>query len=212
MGFGESFRKSGRLMLTKIQAEFLQVNILIVITLVEIELVAGTAPNNPIVRLCAMPSPTICYWLGSLFCFSTMATHLRWKLPFNMSSTPKGTSWKPALLAFIEDAGAIEGQGGVGFRVQVMKRYDASPRFRRMVMCLSWGWGLSLIGIAIVSTVLIMVLNENIGFGVGWGLPWAFAAVCTVVTVIFVKRELALERAEWLAKASSSASIQTSIA
>jgi len=192
-------------------AEFLQVNVLIIITLVEIELVAGTSPSNPIVRLCAMPSPTICYWLGSLFCYSALATHLQWKLPFNMSSTPKGTPWKPALLAFIEDAGAIEGQGGVEYRVQVMKRYDTSPRFRRMVMYLTVGWGLSLIGIAIVSTVLIMTLNKTVGFGVGWGLPWAWSAGCIVFTVIFVKRELALERAEWFAKASSTASIQASL-
>lgn len=211
MGPGELLRKSGRLILTKSQAEFLHINFLIIMTLVEIELIAGTAPNNPIVRLCAMPSPTICYWLGSLFCFSAMATHLQWKLPFNMSSSPKGTTWKPALLAFIEDTGAIEGQGGVEYRVQVMKRYDASLRFRRLVMYLTWGWGLGLIGIAIVSTVLIMVLNENVGFGIGWGLPWAFAAACIVMTVIFVKRELALERVEWLAKASSSASIQTTL-
>lgn len=147
-----------------------------------------------------MPSPTICYWLGLVFCGSATLTQLRWKLPFNMSSTPKGSPWRPALLAFIEDAGGIEGQGGVDYRRQVMKRYDASPRFRRMVLILTWAWGLGLIGIAIVATVLIMVLTENVGFGVGWGLPYAWAAVWSILTVVFVKKELRKEKAEWRAK------------
>jgi hypothetical protein len=90
------------------QLEFLQINTLIVIILVEVELVAGTSPSNPIVRLCAMPSPTICFYIGFLFVVSAILTHIRVKLLFNMSSTEKGTPQRPALLAFVEDAGAIE--------------------------------------------------------------------------------------------------------
>ncbi len=180
--------------------EFLQVNILIVITLVEIELVAGTAPNKPIVRLCAMPSPTICFYMGFLFIGSSILTQLRKPLPFNMSSSDKGTPWKPALLAFVEDAGAIEGQGGVDYRRQVMKRYEVSARFRRMMLVLTWCWGVGLIIIAIVATVLIMELSENIGFGVGWGLPWVWSAGCAFVTIAYVKYQLRTEKAEWREK------------
>lgn len=180
--------------------EFLQVNILIVITLVEIELVSGTAPNKPIIRLCAMPSPTICFYMGFLFTTSAILTQLRKPLPFNMSSSEKGTPWKPALLAFVEDAGAIEGQGGVEYRGQVMRRYEASPRFRRMILTLSWVWGINLIIIAIVATVLIMELNEDIGFGVGWGLPWAWCAGWAFFTVGYVKKQLRTEKTEWREK------------
>ncbi len=73
-------------MLTHSSWNSFQVNILIVITLVEIELVAGTAPNNPIVRLCTMPSPTICFYLGFLFTGSAILTQMHKKIPFNMSS------------------------------------------------------------------------------------------------------------------------------
>lgn len=179
------------------QLEFLQINILIVIALVETELIAGTAPSNPIVRLCAMPSPTICFYLGFLFIGSAMLTQMRKKLPFNMSSTDKGNPWRPALLAFVEDVGAIEGHGGVEYRKQVMKRYEVSPRFRRMILLLSWGWGIGFIILAIVSTVLIMELSEDIGFGVGWGLPWAGSAVFSTFTVFFIKSALKSEKAEW---------------
>lgn len=129
-----------------------------------------------------------------------MLTSLGWRLPFNMSSTPKGSPWRPAMLAFIEDAGAIEGQGGVKYRMEVMKRYEMSPRFRRMILLVNWAWGLGLLGIAIISTVLIMVLKEDIGFGVGWGLPWAFSAGWVILTLIFVRGELRKEKEDWIAK------------
>jgi len=183
-------------LLTRSQLEFLQVNILIIITLVEIELILGTIPNHPIVRLCAMPSATICFYLGFLSIGSAILTMQGKKLPFNMSSTEKGQPWKPALLAFIEDAGCIEGQGGVEYRKQVLKRYDASPRFRSLIMALSWIWGIGFICIAIVSTVLIMELTEEVGFGVGWGLPWLWAAGWAILTVFFVNNRLNKERDE----------------
>jgi len=180
--------------------EFLHVNILIVITLFEIELVVGTIPDHPWVRVVAMPSPTICFYFGFLFCGTAILTSMQKKLPFNMSSTPKGTPWRPAMLAFIEDAGAIEGRGGVKYREAVIKRWEVSPRFRRMILILSWIWGLGLLFIAIVATILIMLLDVDVGFGVGWGLPWVWSAGLSVVTVLFVKHEVRKEKEEWRAK------------
>lgn len=72
-----------------------------------------------------------------------------------------------------------------------------SPRFRRMILLLSWGWGLGLLGIASVATVLIMVIDTDIGFGLGWGLPYIFAGIYVFFTVRFVRSQVARERAEW---------------
>lgn len=187
------------------QMEFLHINLLLCITVFEIELIVGTIPHKPIVRLVAMPSPTICFYFGFLLCGTAVLTQMRKTLPFDMSSTPKGSLWRPALLAFVEDGGGIEGQGGVQYRAAVMRRYAVSPRFRRMILLLSWIWGLGLIFIAIVSTILIMLLEENIGFGVGWGLPWAFSAVYSIMTVAVVKSQLNKEKEEWAAKEGASA-------
>lgn len=119
-----------------------------------------------------------------------------------MSSTPKGSLWRPALLAIIEDSGSIEGRGEVAFRQAVMMRYEASSLFRRMILRLTWMWGFGFIGIAIVSTALIMVLQENVAFGIGWGLPYVAAAIYSVATVIFVKRSLREERQVWRSNSS----------
>jgi|SRR4051812_5151319 hypothetical protein len=67
------------------------------------------------------------------------------------------------MLAFEEDGGGIEAQG-VTYRQTVIKRHDVGPRFRRMILLLSWIWGLGLILIAVISTILIMLLQADIGF------------------------------------------------
>jgi len=82
-----------------------------------------------------MPSPTISFYLGFLLIGSAILMQMRKKLPFNMSSINQGNPWRPALLAFVEDAGSIEGHGGVEYRKQVIRRYEVSPRFRHMICC-----------------------------------------------------------------------------
>jgi len=101
------------------------------------------------------------------------------------------------LFAIIEDAGAIEGRGGVRYREAAMKRYEASPMFRRMLLRLSWLWGVGFLVTGIVCTVLIMTLQDEVAFGVGWGLPYAWAAVYVLATIVFVKRSLREEKRLW---------------
>jgi hypothetical protein len=157
----------------------------------------GTFPEKPIVRLCAMPSATICYYLGTLFLVTAFLTQKGYRLPFEMSSTPKGAPWRPALLTILEDTGAIEARGEIAHREAVIKRYEASPLFRRMLLRLTWFWGISLMIIAIVTTVLIVALEERVAFGVGWGLPYVWSALFGLWTVRFVKKSLHEERMAW---------------
>ena len=139
-----------------------------------------------------------------MFVGSAILTQRGKKLPFNMSSTPKGTTWRPALLALIEDAGGVEASGGVVYRANVIKRYEVSPVFRRMILYLTWAWGVGLLGVAITSTVLIACLNEDIGFGLGWGLPYGVSTVLVFLTMAFVKSQLRKEKALWLTKRTAS--------
>jgi len=181
--------------------EFFHINTLITIALVEIELVVATAPQHPILKLCAMPSPTICFYYGGVLTLSAIFTKLKWKLPFNMSSTPKGHAWRPAMYAFIEDCGAIEARGEMVYREKLNARYEASPLFRQMIMQLSWFWGLGLIGIGIVATVLVFTITDNVAFGLGWGVPFVFMIIWALLTVVFTRRSLTREKAVWRAAA-----------
>lgn len=189
--------------------EFFHINTLITIALVETELVISTAPSDPILKLCAMPSPTICFYLGILFLASAILTQLKWKLPFSMSSTPKGDPWRPAIYAFIEDCGSIEMRGEKVYREKLNARYEASPMFRKMIMQLSWFWGMGLVGIASVSTALIFVIEDDVAFGLGWGVPYVFMIVWGILTYWFVKRSLKREKAVWRTAAAELSTIST---
>lgn len=181
--------------------EFFHINTLITIFLVELELIIATAPATPILRLCAMPSPTICFYYGIVLTSTAIFTKLKWKLPFHMSSTPKGHVWRPAMYAFIEDCGAIEARGEMEYREKLNARYEASPLFRKMIMQLSWFWGIGLICIATVSTILVFTITRDVAFGLGWGLPYVFMIVWALLTVVFAQRSLKREKAVWRAAA-----------
>jgi hypothetical protein len=115
-----------------------------------------------------------------------------------MSSTPKGSPFRPALLAILEDSGAIEYRGEQPARIAVLRRYEASPLFRRMIQRLSWFWGVGFMVIAIAATILTFGLEEeDVAFGVGWGVPYVWASVYGVGTVVFVKASLKEERRLW---------------
>lgn len=177
--------------------EFFHLNTLVTIALVELELVIATAPSDPILRLCAMPSPTICFYHGIVFTSSAIFTMLKWKLPFNMSSTPKGETWRPAIYAYIEDCGAIEARGERVYREKMNARYEASPLFRKMILQLALFWGIGLICIAVVSTALVFTMKDNVAFGIGWGLPFAFMILWALLTIVFVRRSLTREKMIW---------------
>lgn len=181
----------------------MQVNIAIVVAIVEIELIAATAPSNPIVRLCAMPNPSICFYLGCMFLTTAVLHSMQYRLPFNMSSTPKGSICPPALYTFIEDSVSIEGRGEIGYRHALRDRYTASPLFRRMLLTLTWAWGVGLVVAAIVSTVLVMEMQEHIAFGMGWGVPFVLLAVYAAITIVFVRRSLGEEKRLWRQKAEA---------
>lgn len=147
-----------------------------------------------------MTSATASYYLGFLCLFSSIMTSLHRPLPFNMSSTPKGSPWRPAIYAIVEDFIANEMRGGKAFRASMARRYETSSMFRRMIAILSWGWGVGFLTVAITTTVLVMLLPERVAFGVGWGLPYVCSAIMGLITVVFVKWSLRRERELWRSK------------
>lgn len=181
-----------------------------IIFCIEVLLVAGTIPEHPLVRVCAMTSATICFYCGILFILSATMTMLGRSLPFNMSSIPKGSPWRPALYPIIEDFGALEMSGERAFRRQLMLRYDASELFRNMLLKLTWVWGIFFMITGSGTTVAIMLLPEDIAFGVGWGMPYPCVAAMTIATVVYVRKSLRFEREDWRKKLASNGSPEPS--
>jgi hypothetical protein len=168
-----------------------------VIFVVETPLVVGTAPHHPILRLCAISVAAASYYLGFLFILTSILTSMRRPLPFNMSSVPKGSPWRPALHGIVEDWGAVEMGGKKPFRASLLRRYEASSMFRRMLQVLSWCWGIGFLLTAIGTTVAVALLDEGPLFGVGWGLPFVCWGIMAVITRPFVRRSMRQEQEMW---------------
>lgn len=148
-----------------------------------------------------MVPASIVYYCGFLSMLTQIFTDLKLRLPFNQSSTPKGSIWRPALLVFIEDFGAIECSGERDYRAAILARYDASVDFRRMIRKLSWFWGIGLILIGGLATGLIFGLHdEHVAFGIGWGVPPVLIAPLAIITNFWVNWETRRERRRWAEK------------
>ena len=101
--------------------------------------------------------------------FVTILAILKRPAPFRISSTGKGEPVLPGVLYIIEDVVAVNANAGRPYREAVHARYNASPRFRRMVMNQSLFWGIPsvLIGAALIVVVCVHEVKKEIGYGLG---------------------------------------------
>ena len=70
--------------------------------------------------------------------------------------------------------------------------------FRRLSKQLNWFWAVGSLLVGVTVTVIVYVVdNLDVVFALGWCLPWVWGAVGALVTVLWVKRMLRVERETW---------------
>jgi hypothetical protein len=166
---------------------------LIVIT----ELVIACCFSNPPIRLVAMPLASACLIFGTILLLNDTLRFYNLTSPIRISSLPAGRPLLPGIYPYIEDVVAVDGGGGQAFRYQLRARYEASPIFRRMLARLSWFWGIGAEVIGGLTTILVFLLDAEVGYVVGWSLPFLWAGIWVISTIYWVKKELKVERASW---------------
>ena len=92
---------------------------------------------------------------------------------------------------------AVEGGGGTTYREALNDRYLASPRFRGMLSRLTYFWGITALLISGGTAAVIGAVETPVGFGIGWGVPFLWVAICSWITIVWVQRDLRLERENW---------------
>lgn len=100
---------------------------------------------------------------------------------------------------FIEDVIAVNAKAGRPFREALAARYQASPRFQRMLFIQSIFWSIPALVIAVALTV-VAVLPEvpaTAAYGVCWAVPFLWCALWGAITVWWCKRDMVRERIEW---------------
>ena len=100
---------------------------------------------------------------------------------------------------FIEDVLAVNAGCGRPYREALAARYEASPRFQRMLNIMSWFWS---VGSLVMATILTFVailpwVPENWAYGVCWLAPFIWAFIWGIITIRWCKKEMVRERLEW---------------
>ncbi|KAF2206069.1 hypothetical protein GQ43DRAFT_452707 [Delitschia confertaspora ATCC 74209] len=164
---------------------------------VMIELIVGTIPRNPPIRLLAMPASTMCFALGVELLLIDILRLAGVPAPCRISSLPVGAPLRPGIYAYIEDIVAVDGSGGTEFRQRLNLRYQASRAFRMMLHRLTLFWGIGAVGIAAVTSALIWTIQRDAAYVVGWTVPFIWAGVWTAITIPWVQKCLKDEHVQW---------------
>lgn len=180
-----------------------------------LELIIGTYPKEPPIRLLAMPPATMCYAFGVQMLIIDTMRLLGWKAPIRISSLPRGSPLRPGIYSIIEDVCAVDGGGGTEFRQRLNLRYQASHYFRQMLHRLTLFWASGSLVIAAATTATIFTTSKDVAYVVrparalsclksranigqiGWTVPFAWAAVSAAITTVWVQRSLKHEKKVW---------------
>jgi len=163
-----------------------------------IELIVGTVPENPPIRLLSMPLSSCLYVFGVVLLTLDIMRYFSLPSPYRISSVPAGTVPLPSIYFIIEDVVSVDGCGEAQYRRSLLRRYDASPVFRRMLSRLSVFWWIGTLGCAVLTTILVFTLtSKDAAFVVGWTVPFVWAGVWAGLTMIYVTRMLRVERETW---------------
>jgi hypothetical protein len=177
--------------------DFFHWNLSIAWTAVMIELIVGTVPKEPPIRLLAMPAPSMLFAFGIQMLIIDILRLTGVPAPIRISSLPRGTPLRPGIYSIIEDVCAVDGSGGTEFRQRLNLRYMASHVFRQMLHRLTLFWAIGALLAASAATAIIFTCSRNVAYVIGWTLPFAWAAVWALVTVFYVKKNLKLEAKVW---------------
>lgn len=165
--------------------------------IVMVELILGTIPREPPIRLLSMPASTMLFTFSvELLSFEALR-YLNIPSPCRISSMPKGSILRPAIYSIIEDVVAVDGSGGTAYRERLNARYEASPLFRQMLTRMSWFWAGGAAFIASATTVVIFTVPGPVAYAVGWTVPFIWGGIWTFITIKWVQKSLRREKENW---------------
>lgn len=164
---------------------------------VMIELIAGTCPHDPPIRVLAMPAPTMMFAIGVELLLVDILRIMNVPAPCRISSLPQGAPLRPGIYAYIEDICAVDGSGGTEFRQRLNLRYQASKAFREMLHRLTLFWAIGAIVTSVVCTAIIFTIQRDIAYVVGWVVPFLWAGIWAAITIKWVQYELKREYEQW---------------
>ncbi|KAI5809814.1 hypothetical protein DFH27DRAFT_476406 [Peziza echinospora] len=167
---------------------------------IAITLVLSFTTQGPnFIRNVALAPSILLVQIGPQFIFSCIAYRLGWKNPFRFSSSLAGEQCVPAVFTIVEDVIGVDGRGGKPFRTLWKGRYLQSKLFREMLykQTLFWGFGSTLCAGLTFGLMYAPMVDKYVAYGIGWSFPFVWAGIWAVITMLWVQKDLEVERMCW---------------
>jgi hypothetical protein len=129
-----------------------------------IELIAGTCPHDPPIRVLAIPAATMLFAIGVELLLVDALRIAGIRAPCRISSLPVGAPLRPGIYAYIEDICAVDGSGGTEFRQRLNLRYQASKAFREMLHRLTLFWAIGAIVCSVVTVAIVFTIQRDAAY------------------------------------------------
>jgi hypothetical protein len=168
-------------------------------TVMTIILIIFSIPHYPSVKALALPMPVGMIVSGLIMVVNGWAAQRQWRLMyFRLSSHVKNSICPPLTFCMLEDICAVDGKGGKKYRQAALARYNASPRFRALLLQLLWFWSISAIIVGAGLIAAIWLTTDDIAYGIGWVGPTLWICIWIWLTIIWAQRSLRIEKETWL--------------
>ena len=130
-------------------------------------LIGASIPHDPLVRPLAMPVSLFFIQVGLQLVWTAWMNSTGRPAPCKISSIPKGGRVPPLVFTLVEDVVGVDGAGGREYRNSLLARYEASPRFRKMIARQNWFWAVGVLIDAVGTLVVVWTVPEKVAYGVG---------------------------------------------
>lgn len=162
-------------------------------------MIGFSIPDPPKIRGLSIIMPVGILMVTSYMMYTGVAHHLGWRLRWHrLSSHVVGDVTPPLTFCIMEDITGCDGGGGKVYREAALARFNASPRFRRMLVQMLWGWSISgsLLSIALIA--LAWTIPEEVAYTLGWVVPSIWGGIGAFTTIKWGQRCLRIEKEKWV--------------
>jgi hypothetical protein len=163
-------------------------------------MIGFSIPDPPIMRGLSMIMAVGIMMVGFIMIWTGVAWHFQWRLRwFRLSSHPVGEVTPPLTFCIMEDICGCDGGGGKTYRAAALARFNASPRFRRMLVQMLWAWSITAVILGTILNVIIWIpsINREVVYALGWAVPSLWGIIGAYLTIKWGQRCLRIEKEKW---------------
>ncbi|KAI9164057.1 hypothetical protein HJFPF1_05692 [Paramyrothecium foliicola] len=161
-------------------------------------MIGFSIPDPPIIRGLSIIMPVGIIMVVVYMMYTGIAYHFGWRLRWHrLSSHVVGDVTPPLTFCIMEDITACDGGGGKAYRQAALDRFNASPRFRRMLVQMLWAWSITGLLMSIALIVLAWTINDEVAYTLGWAVPSVWGGAGAYLTILWGQRCLRIEKEMW---------------